>query len=156
MRRPVRKKRTLRPDHRYGSTKVEKLINSVMKSGQKETARIVVYRALDVVKEKTKVEDPLEVLEKAFKNVGPVTEVMSRRIGGANYMVPREVRPERRTALTMRWILEAARARKGVPMYKRLAEELISASNGEGAAVLKKENTHKMAEANKAFAHFAR
>lgn len=139
----------------YNSTKVEKFINYVMKRGQKETARNIVYGAFDVVQEKEKTDKPLEVFDKAIKNVGPTVEVRPRRIGGANYMVPREVRTERRLALAMRWILEAARGRKGAPMKERLAAELIAASKGEGPAITKKENTHKMAEANKAFAHFS-
>ncbi|MDP3726497.1 MAG: 30S ribosomal protein S7 [bacterium] len=155
MRRPVKKKKVILPDFTYNSTKVEKFINHVMKRGQKETARGIVYGAFDVIKEKEKTENPLEVFDKAIKNVGPTVEVRSRRIGGANYMVPREVRAERRLALAMRWLLEAARGRKGAPMHKKLAEELIAASKGTGPAVTKKENTHKMAEANKAFAHFS-
>lgn len=155
MRRSVKKKRILLPDFTYNSTKVEKFINYVMKGGNKETARGIMYGALDVIKEKEKTDNPLEVFDKAIKNVGPLVEVRSRRIGGANYMVPREVRAERRLSLAMRWILTAARGRKGVPMRKKLAEELIAASKGEGPAVIKKENTHKMAEANKAFAHFS-
>ena len=155
MRRPVKKKKVIPPDFVYNSTKVEKFINYVMKRGQKETARNIVYGAFDVIKEKTKTDNPLEVFDKAIKNVGPTVEVRSRRIGGANYMVPREVRAERRLSLAMRWILEAARGRKGAPMRHKLAEELIVASKGEGPAVTKRENTYKMAEANKAFAHFS-
>ncbi len=155
MRRPVKKKKIILPDFTYNSTKVEKFINHVMKRGQKETARGIVYGAFDVIKEKEKTENPLEVFDKAIKNVGPTVEVRSRRIGGANYMVPREVRAERRLALAMRWILEASRGRKGAPMHEKLALELVAASKGEGPAVTKKENTHKMAEANKAFAHFS-
>ncbi|MBI2048083.1 MAG: 30S ribosomal protein S7 [Parcubacteria group bacterium] len=155
MRRPVKKKKILSPDFVYNSTKVEKFINYVMKRGQKETARGIVYDAFDIVKEKEKTDNPLEVFDKAIKNVGPLVEIRSRRIGGANYMVPREVKAERRFSLAMRWILEAARGRKGSPMREKLAEELIAASKGQGPAVTKRENTHKMAEANKAFAHFS-
>jgi len=155
MRRPLKKKHKAEPDVRYDSTKVSQFINYVMKDGHKETARRVVYHALDEVKKKGKVDEPVEVFEEALRNVGPSMEVRSRRVGGANYQVPREVRPERRVALAMRWIIAAARAHKGTPMYQGLADELISASKGEGEAVRKKENTHKMAEANKAFAHFA-
>ncbi|MBI2109088.1 MAG: 30S ribosomal protein S7 [Parcubacteria group bacterium] len=155
MRRPVKKKKVLSPDFVYNSTKVEKFINHVMKRGQKETARGIVYGAFDIIKEKEKTENPLEVFDKAIKNVGPLVEVRSRRIGGANYMVPREVKADRRFALAMRWILEAARGRKGAPMREKLAEELTAASKGQGPAITKKENTHKMAEANKAFAHFS-
>lgn len=140
---------------KYDSVRVTKFINSIMESGKKETARKIIYGAFDVIKEKTKTENPVEVFENALKNVGPVMEVRSRRVGGANYQVPREVRPERRQALSFKWIIEAARNKKGVPMHMKIADELIAASNNEGEAVKKRENTHKMAEANKAFAHFA-
>lgn len=135
--------------------KVEKFINHVMKEGKKNTARKIVYGSFDVIKEKLKTEDPLEVFELALKNAGPIVEIRSRRVGGANYLVPREVRTERRLALAMRWILEAARSKKGTPMHMKLADELIAASKNEGEAIKKRDNTHKMAEANKAFAHFA-
>jgi small subunit ribosomal protein S7 len=127
----------------------------VMKDGEKEVARKIVYGSFDIVKEKEKTDNPLDVFDKALKNVGPTVEVRSRRIGGANYQVPREVRAERRLALAMRWILDATRTKKGVPMKKKLAEELIAASKNEGSAVTKRTNVHKMADANKAFAHFA-
>jgi small subunit ribosomal protein S7 len=107
-----------------------------------------------MIKEKAK-EDPMIIFDTALKNVGPTMEVRSRRVGGANYQVPREVRPERRQSLSMRWIIQAARSKKGAEMYKKLADEIIGASKNEGEAVKKRENTHKMAEANKAFAHFA-
>ena len=126
-----------------------------MWSGKKETSRKIVYQAFDAIKEKTGNPNPLEVFDLAMKNAGPLTEVRSKRIGGANYQVPREVRPERRLALAMRWIRDAARNGKGKPMHLKLADELISASKNEGSAIKKKEDTHKMAEANKAFAHFA-
>jgi small subunit ribosomal protein S7 len=126
-----------------------------MWSGKKETSRKVVYQAFEVIKEKTGNPNPLEVFDLAMKNAGPLTEVRSKRIGGANYQVPREVRAERRLALAMRWIRDAARGGKGRPMHIKLAEELISASKNEGSAIKKKDDTHKMAEANKAFAHFA-
>ncbi len=157
MRRKLKEKekRRAEPDFKYGSDKLEKFINTVMKDGKKHTARMVVYRALDSIKEKEKTENPIEVFDNALKNVGPVMEVRSRRVGGANYQVPREVRPERRQALSMKWIIDAAFAKKGVPMHERLAEELIAASKNEGVAVKKREDTHKMAESNKAFAHFA-
>lgn len=143
------------PDIMFGSEKLQKFINCVMWDGKKDTARAVVYGALDIVKEKEGVEDAMEVFENAMKNAGPLVEVRSRRIGGANYQVPREVRTERRQALAMRWIIESARGRKGVKMAEALAEEFIQASKGEGNAVKKKKDTHKMAESNKAFAHFA-
>ena len=126
-----------------------------MQRGQKETARKIVYTAFDLIKEKTKVEDVMEVFDTALKNTGPMTEVRSRRVGGANYQIPREVRPERRSFLAMKWIIESARGAKGAPMASRLADEIILASKNEGKAVKKREDTHKMAEANKAFAHFA-
>ncbi len=143
------------PDGIYNSEKIGKFINYVMVEGKKNAAREIVYKAFNLIKEKQKVEDPLEVFEAALRNTGPLTEVRSRRIGGANYQVPREVRPERRFMLSLRWILEAARNKKGAAMHKKLADELIAAANNEGTAVKKKEDTHRMAEANKAFAHFA-
>jgi small subunit ribosomal protein S7 len=143
------------PDIKYGSLKLEKFINCIMWDGKKNIARTAVYDALAIVKEKEAVEDPMEVFENALKNAGPLVEVRSRRIGGANYQVPREVRTERRLALAMRWIIESARARKGITIATALAEEFIQASKGEGNAVKKKKDTHKMAESNKAFAHFA-
>lgn len=155
MRRPIKNPHKVLPDIKYASVKVEKFINSVMWDGKKSTARKVVYDAFDIVKEKTKAESALEVFETALRNVGPAMEIRSRRVGGANYQVPREVRPERKQALAFRWILIAARARKGMPMANRLAEEIIAASNNEGPAIKKREDTHKMAESNKAFAHFA-
>ena len=155
MRRKIRVKRSISPDIEYSSEKVEKFINYVMEEGKKEVSRKVVYESFELIKEKAKVEDPLEIFETALKNTGPTVEVRSRRVGGANYQIPREVRPARRQALSMKWIVEAARGRKGVPMGEKLADEIIAASNNEGAAVKKRENTHKMADANKAFAHFA-
>lgn len=155
MRRPVKNRNIVKPDIKYASTKLEKFINSIMWDGKKNTARGIVYEALEIVKEKEGVEDPMEVFENALKNAGPLVEVRSRRIGGANYQVPREVRNERRIALAYRWIIESARSRKGVKMAQALADEFIEASKGEGNAVKKKKDTHKMAESNKAFAHFA-
>lgn len=155
MRRKVTNRNIVKPDIRFNSVVLEKFINSIMQDGKKNTARSVVYGALEIVKEKENTENPLEVFDNALKNSGPLVEVRSRRIGGANYQVPREVRSERRTALAMRWIIEAARGRKGVKTAVALAEELMLASKGEGNAVKKKKDTHKMAESNKAFAHFA-
>lgn len=155
MRRPVKNRNQVSPDLKFNSLRVEKFINSVMWDGKKSTARQVVYDAFDIIKEKTKNENPLEVFETAIRNVGPAMEIRSRRVGGANYQVPREVRPERKQALAYRWILIAARGGKGKPMAEKLAAEIISASNNEGSAVKKREDTLKMAEANKAFAHFA-
>ncbi|TSC62311.1 MAG: small subunit ribosomal protein S7 [Parcubacteria group bacterium Gr01-1014_48] len=155
MRRKLKKKNIVGPDYRWNSAKVSKLINYVMEEGKKATASNIVYRAFDRIKEKGKTENPVEVFETAMKNVGPVVEVRSRRVGGANYQVPREVRPERRLALALRWIVGAARSKKGVAMHKKLADEILAASNNEGEAIKKKEGVHKMAEANKAFAHFS-
>jgi small subunit ribosomal protein S7 len=155
MRRKLKTKKAIQPDLVYNSDKVAKFINYVMERGKKTVARKVVYDAFDLVKEKEKVENPLEVFDTALKNTMPMMEVRSRRVGGANYQVPREVRPERRNQLSMKWIIDAARAKKGAEMYKKLADEIIAASKNEGEAVKKRENTHKMAEANKAFAHFA-
>jgi len=155
MRGKVKNRKQPRPDDVYNSEKVAKFINYIMLDGKKNTAQSVVYGAFDEIKEKTKIPNPLEVFDSAIKNVGPTMEVRSRRVGGANYQVPREVRPERRLALAYRWIIDGARNKKGKPMKTLLADELIAASKGEGDAVKKKENTHKMAEANKAFAHFA-
>jgi small subunit ribosomal protein S7 len=155
MRRKIKTKNRVGPDFVYNSQKLEKFINYIMWSGKKETARKVMYKAFDVIKEKTGNPNPLEIFDLAMKNAGPLTEVRSKRIGGANYQVPREVNPERRLALAMRWIRDAARSKKGQPMHLKLADELIAASKNEGAAIKKKEDTHKMAESNKAFAHFA-
>lgn len=155
MRRPVKNRNQAKPDYRYNSERLEKFINNVMKEGKKETARKIVYSALDEIKKQVPEKEPLEVFEDAIRNVGPTVEVRSRRVGGANYQVPREVRPERRQALAMRWIINTARARSGGPAYKFFAEEIVSAANNEGAAIKKKEDTHRMAEANRAFAHFA-
>ena len=155
MRRKLKAKPKIQPDYLYESEKVTKFVNYVMQEGKKATARKVVYAALEEIKEKTKNPNPLELFELALKNTGPTMEVRSRRVGGANYQIPREVRPERRIFLSMKWIIDAARAKKGKAMHEKLAEEIIAASNNEGEAVRKRDNTHKMAEANKAFAHFA-
>jgi small subunit ribosomal protein S7 len=155
MRRKVKNRNIVKPDLKFNSEKVEKFINRVMLSGKKQTAREIVYEAFEVIKEKAKVANPIEIFDTAMKNTGPIMEVRSRRVGGANYQVPREVRPERRQALSMKWIIDAARSKKGQPMHLKLADELIAAAKGEGEAVKKRENVHKMAEANKAFAHFA-
>lgn len=154
MRRKVTNRNIPGPDIVHGSEKLHKFINCIMWDGKKETARKIVYGALTIVAEKTK-QDAMETFEMALKNTSPLIEVRSRRIGGANYQVPREVRPERRQALAYRWIINAARGGKGRPMEEKLADEIINAAKGEGAAVKKREDTHKMAESNKAFAHFA-
>ena len=155
MRRKLNIKRELKLDAVYSSVKLSKFMNYVMEEGKKNVARKIVYGCMDEIKEKAKVESPLEVFEAALKNTAPLMEVRSRRVGGANYQVPREVRPERKQALSMKWIIEAARSKKGKPMHEKLAEEIIAASKNEGEAVKKRENVHKMAESNKAFAHFA-
>ena len=126
-----------------------------MESGKKNVARKIVADCMIEIKDKAKTEAPLDVFEAALKNTTPAMEVRSRRVGGANYQVPREVRPERKLALSMKWIIDAARSKKGKPMHMKLADEIIAASKNEGEAVKKRENVHKMAEANKAFAHFA-
>jgi small subunit ribosomal protein S7 len=125
-----------------------------MERGKKNAARKIVYGAFDLIKEKTKTE-PLEVFEAAIQNVAPNMEIRSRRVGGANYQVPHEVRPERKLSLAFRWLIEAAKSKKGKPMSEKLSEEILAAKNNEGDAVRKRENVHKMAEANRAFAHFA-
>lgn len=156
MRRPIKKRPAITKDDRYDSVNVSRLINCVMLRGQKETARKIVYGAFEEIKNaKEGGGDPVEVFETAIRNAGPQMEVRSRRVGGANYQVPREVRPERRLALAFRWIISAARGQKGKPMFKALAAEIMLAAREEGSAVKKKEDTHRMAEANRAFAHFA-
>jgi len=147
------KKHPLQPDPLYNNIIVSQFINYIMQRGQKETARKIVYNALEEIKEKTK-KDPVEVFEQAIQNASPILEVRSKRIGGAKYQVPVEVSKERRIALSMRWIINAAKKGKG-EMKKRLAKELMEAANNAGEAIRKKDNVHKMAEANKAFAHFA-
>lgn len=146
-------KREVLPDPVYGSVVVAKLINSIMLDGKKGVAMGIVYGAFDKIKESTG-EEPLEVFDKAINNIMPVLEVKARRIGGANYQVPIEVRPARRQTLALRWLTNAVRARGERTMEDRLAKELMDASNNTGASVKKKEDTHRMAEANKAFAHF--
>lgn len=154
MRRKRKIKREILPDPKYNNTAVAKFINYVMRKGKKSVAQKVVYKTFDAIAQKYK-QDPLNVFETAIKNVGPSVEVKSRRIGGATYQVPREVRGERRMALAYRWILDAARSKKGKPMHEKLAEELAGAAKNEGSAIKKKLDTHRMAEANKAFAHFS-
>lgn len=154
MRRKVKNRIYPKADRVYDNERVGKFINYMMWDGKKAAAEKIVYKALDLIKEKTG-EDPMIVFEEAIRNTSPLIEVRSRRIGGANYQVPREVRPERRLALSMRWIKDATRSKKGVDTHKKLADELMLAAKGEGSAVKKRDDTHKMAEANKAFAHFA-
>lgn len=155
----MRKKRNYKRDHEpdlnYGSVSVGRFINYLMEDGKKLVAEKIMYKALDEVKKVTGLE-PLQVFDKAMENVTPMVEVTSKRVGGANYQVPREVRQERKFMLASRWMIEAARKKTGKPMAARLAEELVLASKNEGTAIKKKLDTHRMAEANRAFAHFAR
>ncbi|HEV8574867.1 MAG TPA: 30S ribosomal protein S7 [Dehalococcoidia bacterium] len=141
------------PDAKYNSVWVQTMINKIMKDGKKGVAERIVYRALDDIGERTK-EDPRQVFEKAMRNVMPVLEVRPRRVGGATYQIPLEVRPARQMSLAMRWILGAARGRTGRPMAERLAAELTDAYREQGSAIKKRDDTHKMAEANKAFVHY--
>lgn len=148
--------RPAQPDRLYNSTAVAKLINRVMLDGKKQLAERLVYGGMQKAADKLKVQNPLEVFEQAMKNVQPHLETRSRRVGGANYQIPFEVKGQRQQHLTIMWFVEAARARNGMSMEDRIALELIDAYNNTGAAVKKKEDTHRMAEANRAFAHFAR
>ena len=146
-------RRDVLPDPLYNSKLVSKLINSIMYDGKKGVAQKIVYDAFDIIKEKSG-KDPLEVYEAALENIMPLLEVKARRVGGSNYQIPMEVRPERRTTLGLRWLTAYSRNRNEKTMKERLANEILDAVNGQGGAVKKKEDTHKMAEANKAFAHF--
>lgn len=148
-------KRKIEGDGRYNDADIAKFINYVMRRGKKTVAEKVVYGAFDIIKDETK-QDPRHVFHKALKRVSPLVEVRGKRVGGANYQIPFQVRGERRFNLGCRWLINAADDRKGKPMHKKLAEEILDAAKGEGAAVKKREDVHRMAEANKAFAHFAR
>jgi len=153
MRKAKAKKRVILPDPKYGSELVAKFVNNMMWSGKKSTAYNIVYGALEVVEQKTQ-QNGLEVFQKALENVMPTVEVKSRRVGGATFQVPTEVKPERKMALGMKWLIKYARDKSGKSMTDKLATDILSASKGEGQAVKKKDDTHRMAEANKAFAHF--
>lgn len=153
MRRPIKNKPVRRPDAVYNSDAISRFINTVMWDGKKDTARKVVYAALDKIKAEGM--DPLETFDTAIRNVAPLMEVRSRRVGGANYQVPREVPQQRRISLAYRWIINAARSGKGKPMADKLAAEILLAVKNEGVAIKKKDDMHRMAESNKAFAHFA-
>lgn len=153
-RRKKIKKHIPNPDPVYSNVTVEKFINQVMKRGKKTIARKIVYGAFSIIKEKTK-KEPLEVFETALQNAAPLIEVKPKRVGGATYQVPVEVRGDRKMTLAMRWILKGAKSKKGKPMKEKLAQELIDATNNIGWAIKKKADTHRMAEANRAFAHFA-
>lgn len=146
---------TLRPDPRYRSILAGKFINCLMFSGKKSVAQVLFYDALDVIKEKIPDREPIEVFHQAVENVKPYIEVRSRRVGGAAYQVPMQVNRNRQQSLAIRWILAACREKKGRPMFQKLADELMAAYNKEGVAFTKRENVHRMADANKAFAHFA-
>ena len=143
------------PDQKYDSIVLSKFINYIMQNGKKTVAEKIVYDALAMTADKLKLE-PMDAFNQVLKNVAPILEVKSKRIGGANYQVPVEVGKDRKNTLAMRWIIEAAKSAKGKPMAAKLSQEMINAYNGEGASIKKKHDTHKMAEANKAFAHFAR
>ncbi len=147
-------KREVPPDPKYGSVLVAKFINSLMIDGKKSVARRIFYEALERLRQRSKGEDPLQIFEKAMENVKPLLETRSRRVGGATYQVPVEVRPERQRALAIRWIIQAARQRPEKTMVERLAGELWDAYHNRGAAIKKREDTHRMAEANRAFAHY--
>ena len=153
MRQPIKNKPVRRPDSVYNSDAISRFINTVMWDGKKDTARKVVYAALEKIKAEGL--DPLETFDTAIRNVAPLMEVRSRRVGGANYQVPREVPQQRRVSLAYRWIINAARSGKGKPMADKLAAEILLAVKNEGVAIKKKDDMHRMAESNKAFAHFA-
>jgi small subunit ribosomal protein S7 len=152
-RRPAGVKRVVPPDPRYDSQTVSKFVNNLMRAGKKSTSERIFYAAMDIIEQRTG-QPGVNVFKQALSNAKPVVEVKSRRVGGATYQVPVEVRPDRRTALGMRWLIQYSRGRGEKTMADRLANELISASKGEGSAIKKKEDTHRMAEANKAFAHY--
>lgn len=155
MRGKAAPKREIEGDVKYNDTSIAKFINYVMEMGKKSAAQKIVYGAFNIVKDKTK-QDPRHIFNKAIKKTSPLVEVRGKRVGGANYQVPFQVRGERRYYLSCNWIIDAARARKGHSMAEKIAYEILDASNGEGAAVKKREAVHKMAEANKAFAHFSK
>lgn len=146
-------KREIQPDAKYNSERLTRFTHKVMLNGKKSTAERIVYTALDIIREQTN-KEPIEVFEEALKNTTPLLAVRPRRIGGATYQIPTEVDPQRGSSLAMRWLIDTARARKGRPMAEKLAAELIEASRGEGATVKKRTDTHRMAEANRAFAHY--
>jgi small subunit ribosomal protein S7 len=148
-------KRNIEGDIKYNDKNISKFINYIMDDGKKNVARKVVYKAFEIIKNETK-QDPRHIFNKAMKKVAPLVEVRGRRVGGSNYQIPYQVRGDRRFTLGSRWIIEAAKTKKGKPMHEKLAFEILEASNGEGAAIKKKEAVYKMAEANKAFAYFAR
>ncbi|GGX76034.1 30S ribosomal protein S7 [Saccharospirillum salsuginis] len=153
-RRRVAAKREVLPDPKYGNTQLAKFMNHVMYDGKKSVAERIVYGALDILKEKKSDQDPIAMFENALESIAPMVEVKSRRVGGATYQVPVEVRPSRREALAMRWLVDASRKRGEKSMRQRLAGELLDAAEGKGAAIKKREDVHRMAEANRAFSHY--
>ena len=155
MRKKRKYKKFYEPDVQYNNLAVGRFINYLMKGGKKSLAEKLLYKTFDNIQKEIQ-QEPLTVFEKAINNTSPVLEVVSKRVGGANYQVPREVRPERKFFLACHWIIDAARSRKGKPIDQKLAEEIIAASKNEGVAIKKKQNIYRMAEANRAFAHFAR
>jgi len=155
MKRATASATTLKPDPRYKDKLVSKFVNCLMHDGKKSIALAVFYRAMDVIEQKVKGKEPIEVFKTAIDNIKPLIEVRSKRVGGATYQVPMEVTRKRQLSLSIRWILQAVRAKRGRPVHRRLSDELIAAFNKEGAAYTTRENVHRMAEANKAFAHFA-
>jgi small subunit ribosomal protein S7 len=153
MRRTKPEKRVIEPDVRFHNINIQVLIHHVLRKGKKSTASRIVYNAMDIIEDKLK-KNPVEVMESALKNVGPVMEVRPRRVGGATYQVPMEVDPQRRLTLAIRWLMSASRGRSGKSFAEKLAAELMEAAENQGTAIRKKEETHKMAEANRAFSHF--
>ena len=153
MRRKGNYKKERKPDLKYGNVAVGRFINYLMQDGKKSTAERIMYDTFDIIQKEAKAE-PVKVLEQALENAAPAVEVVSKRVGGANYQVPREVRLDRKFVLASRWIIQAARGKKGKPMASKLAEEILAAAKNEGLAIKKKQDTHRMAEANRAFAHF--
>lgn len=154
MRRAKSINRTIPPDVQYNNVTIQSLIHHMFTRGKKSTATRIMYTAMDLIKERSGGKDPVEVFESALKNVAPIMEVRPRRVGGATYQVPMEVPPTRRTTLAIRWLLDAAKARAGKSFSEKLADELLDAYKNEGAAIRKREETHKMAEANRAFSHY--
>ena len=154
MRKKHNYKREHKPDLKYKSVVVTRFINYLMEGGKKFASEKILYDCFDILQKETKL-NPMEVFEKALENVSPAVEGVSKRVGGANYQVPREIRPDRKFFLATHWLIDASRKKKGKPMAKKLAEEILAAYKNEGAAIKKKQDTHRMAEANRAFAHFA-
>ena len=153
-RRAIQTRREILPDPKFGNVMIERFANHIMKGGKKTLARSIIYDAFDIISERTK-QDPLSIFDLAIRNVSPVLEVRAKRVGGANYQIAMEVRAERRLTLAMRWLIQSTRDRNGIKMPEKLAAELLDASKKEGGAIKKRDDVHRMAEANKAFSHFA-